>query len=369
MSDKTPRSKLVLWMQRHPRRALLVFNLLGILLVLVVVEGVLRNMGMQPGYLDMGHGDFRPLPEGEALRRQKLFFTDDTGIFRAFPDSFNYRPGYFVNESGFRNKPFSQIDTTKPRILFIGDSFTWGAHAEPIDESFVDLVARKGYEAINLGVPGTGPYQYAKIATRYIPRFAPEQVVVVFYMANDVQYIREEYGPGQNPYHITNAGWLNAFLDGPYHPTADSTYRYYLRRFGIPRDTWFNRFCAATVIGSRAWQLLRRLEWIDGWDPVVAERMQAREAALSPTPVSEEYLLEIDRLCRSRGIPMHLLVIPTHTELGMPIEELHPGLFRELTYRMPDDLVRSDYREWPDGHFNNAGHAKFAEFVRQILAE
>lgn len=369
MSNPEPKSRIGRWMQRNPRRALLLFNLIGLLAVLGIVEGVLRDMGMQPGYLDMGYGDFRPLPDREPLEVKRPFFTDSTGVFRALPDSFNYKPDFFVNSAGFRNKPFEQLDSTRPRIMFIGDSFTWGAHADPIDSSFVDQVARSGYETINLGIPGTSPPQYARLAELYIPQLEPDQVVVVFYLANDILYTPDDFGPNQNPYHITNAGWLNAFLDGPYHPTADSTYNYYLRRFSIPRTNLFNRFCAATVIGSRAWQLMRRLEWVDGWDPVVSKRMEQREAQLSPTPISESYLQRIANLCEDRGIPFHLLIVPVHTDLATPVAQAYPDLFTKLPYLEPQNLERSDYLEWPDGHFNNDGHAKFADFVLEQLGE
>jgi lysophospholipase L1-like esterase len=369
MSEAQAKSRLGRWMQAHPRKSLLVFNLAGVLLVLLVVEGILRNMGMQPGYLDMGHGDFRPLPKGTPLRVEHTFFTDSTATFRAFPDSFNHKPGFFINEDGFRTRPFGEKDSSRKRIMFIGDSFVWGATAKPIDSSFVDLVGRAGYETINLGIPGTGPPQYARLAEKYIPQLEPDQVVVVFYLANDILYAEEDFGPGQNPYYITNAGWLNAFLDDSWLPDADSAYAYYLRRFGIPRTTVFNRFCAATVIGSRAWQLLRSLGWVEGWDPEVKRRMELRDKRLSPAPVSERYLQRIANLCRDRGIPFHLLIVPLHTDLATPVATAYPDLFVELPYREPGSIVRSDYNEWPDGHFNNHGHRKFADFVLEVIGE
>ena len=95
--------------------------------------------------------------------------------------------------------------------------------------------------------------------------------------------------------------------------------------------------------------------------------MEQREAQLSPTPISENYIQRIANLCEDRDIPFHLLIVPVHTDLTTPLEQAYPDLFTQLPYLEPPNLVRSDYLEWPDGHFNNDGHAKFADFVLEQL--
>jgi len=56
----------------------------------------------------------------------------------------------------------------RTKILFLGDSFTWGASAKPITNCFVDIVTRRGYLTFNTGIPGTGLNQYVYIAEKYI---------------------------------------------------------------------------------------------------------------------------------------------------------------------------------------------------------
>jgi hypothetical protein len=60
--------------------------------------------------------------------------------------------------------------------FFLGDSFTWGASAEPISKCFVDLVGNAGYLIFNTGIPGTKPNQYTYIAEKYIPILKPDFV-------------------------------------------------------------------------------------------------------------------------------------------------------------------------------------------------
>lgn len=354
--------------RRQPRTALLLVNLAGILLVLLVIEILLRAWGHQPGMLDMGHGEFQPLPAGEALRVSQEFYTDSNGLFIANPDSFRSNPEINVNRHGYRNPEFETLDTTKPRLLFLGDSFTWGAQAKPLDSCFADLLRQEGLEVLNLGIPGTGPQQYLQQGLRWIPRLRPAAVVLNFYMGNDVMHHYREIEPQQHSYYMTNIGWLNAWGDGHHFDDPDSAYAYALRRFSIPNTTFLNRLASGTVIGTRIWQLLREMGWISaGYHPQVQKYMEAHAARRQSQPVSGAYLRELRDTCAARGIPFFLCVIPLHTDLDIAPDQKHPGLFDGLRPLIPNGLVREDYEEWPDGHFNNRGHRKYAAFVRDQL--
>lgn len=347
------------------RRWLKRFALL--LLIFAALECTLRLLGHIPGYTGNASGEFLNLQGIDTLIQQQTFKTDARGIFLADASQFSDRPGVRINSEGFRGAEFTPLDSgdTRKKVLLLGDSFTWGANAQPITQSFADLLDSSRYRAYNTGIPGTEPDQYARIAEMYIPQLNPDAVCVFFYMANDVMYRPLEVGPFQNRYHITQAGWFNAFLDGNFQPNAKSAFDYYQKRYSIPQSSAFGRFCSLTATGTLAWRILRKWGWIsEAWHPEVAPHIKKAEKETSEHPISYHYLKSIQQLAEAQGAKFYLFVIPVHTDLQPEISDL---LFREIPYHIPGQLKREHYREWPDGHFNNEGHRIFANFLEQVL--
>lgn len=311
-------------------------------------------------------------PVEEELVETPEYYVDSTGLYRANP-KFVHESYAVLNADGFRSIPMDTLDAEdRRRILWIGDSFVWGGSAEPLTESFVDRVSRQtDWLGYNTGIPGASPAHYAKAAERFIPELRPDDVVTVFYMSNDVLYEYQEVGPFQSPWYITNAGWLSAYMDGLYFETPQAAYDYYIRRFSIP-DTdqkWVNRVCSWTSIGTRIWHLAAWIGWVERYDTEIRANIEAHEKALSPTPVSADYLTRIRELSEQYGARFHLFVIQIHSHLDENIDETHPGLFGELEWQLCPDLERSDYYEWPNGHFKNSGHEKMADFIQEELAK
>lgn len=91
--------------------------------------------------------------------------------------------GYFVADS-------KQVDVqTKKRIIFLGDSntFGWGVSTE---SSFVEVVESllPDVYAINLGVPGYTSYQGRVSFDKFVPIIKPDLIVVAFNF-NDRRYV------------------------------------------------------------------------------------------------------------------------------------------------------------------------------------
>lgn len=139
-----------------------------------------------------------PLPECAGFNRMNYtpvhFFGDDVqdarhrGLSNAKlrvesePDGFVF--DHALNLYGFRGPDF-RLDppADRPRILFIGDSFTEGAGAaddDTIPEQFNRIMQRKQpVEAVNLGISGTGLGDYALIARDSVPLLRPKAVFLV----------------------------------------------------------------------------------------------------------------------------------------------------------------------------------------------
>jgi hypothetical protein len=356
------------WMHRHPRKFLLLVNLIGMLVLLAISEVALRSWGFHPGYLEMGWMDFQPLERGAKLEVRYDFYTDSLGIFKASNKPDVHGPGYFVNSMGFRGPEFEPQDSSRKKVMLIGDSFTWGATARPIDSAYADRIRRPDWQVMNFGIPGADPDQYERIAEIYIPQMKPDVVCLFFYMANDVMHLPQHVGPFQNRYHLTNVGWLNPFIDGVYIGDAQATYDYCAERLTIPPTNLLNRLCALTCVGTLAWRALLRLH-------VVGEHHAAPlQAAIDAAqklrvlgPYANPHLQKVQALCTAHNIPFRLYLIPTHNDIHAPTAKENETLFQGLEVQYCDQFLLEDYNERPDGHFNNQGHRKMSQYVSAQL--
>src|SRR4051812_29916457 len=118
------------------RKKIILFQLALLVAALLAIEITLRLMGYQPGDMKPKWLNFAPV---DTLIVSNLFYTNKDGILignRNDPSHTEY-----INADGFRSKEFSAIDTSKKKVMFIGDSFTWGFSANPIKGNcFADIV-------------------------------------------------------------------------------------------------------------------------------------------------------------------------------------------------------------------------------------
>jgi hypothetical protein len=253
-------------------------------------------------------------------------------------------------------------------VLLLGDSFAFGYSAHPLTASFADRLAAKGYAVYNTGIPAVGPAQYEALAARYIPRLRPDVVIVNFYMANDVVYWETKLEPFQYQQYPTDVGFFVADPRGEYLETAQEAYDYAIQYVRIPdQDRLFNRLCASTVIGTKLWAVLTNAGYV--------ERRAARFAAYdarnanvgSGPPVSERHIKRIKEIAEKHGATFVLVTITD--PLGTTGSTAAPqDVFKMIEYHVPD-VTPEDYRPAPDGHFNNEGHRKYADFLERLIGE
>ncbi len=86
-----------------------------------------------------------------------------------------------TNSLGLRD---NEVDFTKPRVLCMGDSFTFGFGVEN-DETFCAQLERRfegKYDFVNAGfADGYSPDTYALWLTRYASRLSPDVILVSFF--------------------------------------------------------------------------------------------------------------------------------------------------------------------------------------------
>ncbi|MFH1176607.1 MAG: SGNH/GDSL hydrolase family protein [Acidobacteriota bacterium] len=341
-------------------------NVVVFLALWTVAEVTLQWSGVKP-LGRIGEGDPRTLRFCEAcsqgtLKLTQNFFTGADGIFRADPRYFSgpgksWAGGIRINSDGFRGNELIPPPAGERGVLLIGDSFTWGATAEPIEMSFADRLGRAGYHIYNGGIPGTDVAHYRRVAEKFVPLVRPHAVVVCIYEGNDFAPAPQPVKANRNQHIITNAGYLSGYdLHGRFFSSSEEGITYWKRaRCGIYRHPgdWITY---RTLLG----RILDRLFRPSGGVPPDLRRGWIRLE-----------LRAIARLCAVEGCDFLILVIPQDKEANNPFigKREYVQLFEGMPYFIPEAFSPGDYSRPPDRHFNNEGHRKFAELTQRILTE
>lgn len=353
-------------LQSYPRTALLLVNCVLMALLLVLMEVCLRALG------------YSYTIKPERLVLEDSFIADDHGLFVADPASITLqRSGILINRAGFRSPEFDAVLAVAARgttVVLLGDSFTWGGTAVPITRSFADLLRTAGYTVHNLGIPGTGPRQYRKVAETYLPRLSPDVVVVGLYLGNDILIREWEPPPGRPLYYVIEGGsWITPFdEDGNYLENLEIAYEYYHNKFGRVR-----RFLRETATGTLIIKAARIVMTRIYERPT---RLVRAETAGPPNPLERDLsaryahtyteLGEIQTLAEKQGARYFTLVLPALGEgcLTSPdfSLEVQRSTLREL-HPVYIDLSNRHYNGVSDCHLNNEGHAAVAQALMRLL--
>jgi len=336
------------------------------LLLLIIIFGaaeiILRYIGYEPG-------DMRPkwlnLKRVDSLYVIHDFYTNHLGLLVA--DSFYWsEQGIAINSDNFRGKNLNELDSAKPRIMFIGDSFTWGMSAEPFqDSSFCDLLSSNpDLQILNFGIPAADPAQYDAIAQHYIPNLHPQVVYVVFFMGNDLMHYERIVQPGKPFYYWTNAGALLADVDGQHFDSPEKVYEYITAKkyFLDKPENWHEQIISRSSLLSRLYSLKYR--WAEKQD---------YEALIRNTNITKKNLRNIVQVCKQQHVPLKLLLIPERKEADVDLHTYrtkYADLMNDSTlkdfWEIPK-VSKAHFREDPDGHLNNEGHRVFYRFIQNQL--
>lgn len=338
-------------------------NMLVLIGCLLVLEIALRALGQRPIY---HAGSREGLQWKSACARARNakeivvspdFFTDERGVFRASalgPEARKSgRKGISINSSGFRGREFVFAKTDHAKVFFLGDSFTWGGVAIPIEECFVDRVERAGYWTYNGGMPGTDPQQYALLAEIHVPRLKPDVVAVCLYLGNDLKNYSLPLLPRRNLHYATSIGFLRGYDDrGRYFADGRQAVDYFRKQKCGCTENVLEDFLYKTVAGKAVYGLFH---------------LRSR---IRPDPQRKwvvECLKRIERVCRDNGSRLLLFLIPNknpkRNQRTLRLVRAFPG----LSFHYPPGFGPGDYRPDPDNHFNNEGHGKFAAFLLDVL--
>lgn len=337
-----------------------------LLLLLLFTEGVLRIVFSVKDY-PVGRVApvwmaFAPV---DSLILQQSCFTDSQGICKLKRDFWELQ-GHRINNENFRGRDFfaDTLRNSALSVLFIGDSFVWGAHASPLDSCFVDALDRdEKFICYNAGVPGTDPAQYAAVAARYVPQMQPDITIVCVYLANDLMSEKREIIPNEELWYQTNAGWLPVNYKGKHFASAQESYGYVTAKYAA--NALWKKLLLKSAIGTAVLSLPFRMEEYSEWN-------EKRKS-----PVTNAYLREIQAVCVKENSRFAVLILPAvQTDLTNDFFADAPAYIRQHYPALMNGIENSCfilpakkemYYAPPDGHLNNSGHRFAAAFIRSAI--
>jgi lysophospholipase L1-like esterase len=248
------------------------------------------------------------------------------------------------------------------RILFVGDSQTWGANLN-IENTYAAQLQRNNVEVILGGVPGYASDQAVARAEKLIAQYHPSAVVLAIFhdlFYGDVPRLaaHKQYG-------------LYRVHDGYLIPQE-----YFQKLSGH----WLDRLCVKLTIVLRAHSHLATLLMGSTMSTI-----HARTFAIPMGDAQNDLLNNIARfqqICKSNNCAPILLIIPSMSHLvtksapaeqslaeikqrtktmGLPTFDLHPYFTEALQQNVPI--------YFPDNHLSPAGHSLIAEKFSAYLNE
>jgi len=301
--------------------------------------------------------------------KTSVFVEDPELGWRMRPDAVGEWGGVEVrvNRRGLRGPA---VEDRKPpgvrRLLFLGDSVTFGFGVAEVDEVFPSRVGRsleealgKNVEVVNAGVGGYSPWQELAFLEREGLRYAPDLVVIGFVL-NDVteKLALVRYGGSER-------GWQLA-------RTARSRLDHWLSRSALAtaaRESFaVLRFGRDVRLGAQA-----------------AEMGAVRRLVTDPASFERAWRITLDNVrrivlsARERGIPSLLVIFPYAFQLEAPGELSGPqrrlvgfanGLGVLAVDLLPTLAALGAEAAFLDGsHLSVEGHSRVAEVIADRILE
>jgi hypothetical protein len=301
----------------------------------------------------------------------------DYNQFRAAAGSLH--SGHVVNSLGFNDR---EVSIEKPegiyRILGLGDSFAFGV--VPYPDNYLTLLedhldhGRGQVEVVNMGIPRIGPASYLALLEHEGLRMEPDLVVLSFYIGNDFNLPPQEDKFAPKPGSYVAAFLRYLFIIRPQFEGLeyDKNESYRDDQPTLQREGYFKI-------------LRRKLRNFNPADPQKEQKLRYVTTTLE----------RIRDLCRERGIPLFVVILPDEIQIDFALRqelfEAFPGLDpADFSFQAPNRRLhrRLEYLEIPyldllprfraeplevplykprDTHWNRRGNAVAAEALTEHL--
>ncbi len=267
-----------------------------------------------------------------------------------------------VNNKGYHDKEnFNElpIDTNLLRILFVGDSFTWGASAD-VDSSYVDVFKREFKNSMpcvvwNTGIPATGTNHALFVTKKFLPLQKSNYVILRFFCGNDFS---DNLIPFDRLVFTNKASCFDMYkFDDKVHTIPVSIKEAFKKATGSAPLKELN-FIQKILIRSRALTFLtevkeRLFNKINGFN---------KKKVQLEYEVTKDYLKELNDYVKKNNAELIVLLIPDQTDVKKQgnyylkakriFEDLAIKYFEVISLLSQQNYILTKY----DGHWNNSGH-------------
>lgn len=276
-----------------------------------------------------------------------------------------------INSHGFRDREHTwEKENGTIRILGLGDSFTfgWGVSSEETFltqlETLLQQRTGKPVETINTGVPGWGLNQYYLYLKKAGIRYAPD-VVVLAYFVDDLGGPIREAIPANKQYRRGlqfKGGALHYFRLYNFTKSLSDRIREKNRTKRVP---YLHDLDA------------RRAEWSKRPTYLMTDEPQGNDEEYER--LLSDYLARLKQTAEDHGAELVVMYIPDIAQLYHPeVQHINRVLaelttaqdipFVDMTPRFEQAPDFSTYYLWPrDPHTNAAGHLEMAKTLADLM--
>ena len=279
-----------------------------------------------------------------------------------------------VNNEGYHDRDnFTEISAASDslRVLFAGDSFTWGASAD-VDSSYVDVFEndiKKVYPGLvwNTGVPATGTNHALFTVKKYLPLQKSNYVVLGFYTGND---FTDNLLPYDNLVFNNLASCYNLYdYDKDFKAFKISKSEAFKKATGSYPAEELNVF-QKVLIRSRF------ISFIKDMKAKVVNRLSGNKARVEEQEykMTKQYLQELNNYTKENNAELIVCVIPGDNDLKskdknyLNAVEILKGL--SIKYiENTEHFYDKDYVKAGGGHWINSGHSKAGHALSKFLLQ
>jgi hypothetical protein len=235
-----------------------------------------------------------------------------------------YDVGYTTDARGHR---VTEGDYDRPKLLFVGGSFTFG-HGVEDEEPFAARLARAfpDHKVINAGVNGWGTAQALVEVEAQLAQHDDVELVVYGFIAN----------------HLHRNHRRRSWLEG-------------IDRWGGRRNVLFEQ------VGGRLHH-----RGLVGPEAAIAD--EAPELSRAEARITRRLLEHMHAVCVRHRVPLRIVHLPDGTDFPV-LSRLAPDLPPDLLHDLRTDIAYEDIRFRYDFHPTAAGHARVAAAIVPIAAD
>jgi hypothetical protein len=279
-----------------------------------------------------------------------------------------------VNNEGYHDRDnFNEVSASSDslKVLFAGDSFTWGASAD-VDSSYVDVFendVKKIYPGIiwNTGVPATGTNHAIFTVKKYLPLQKSNYVILGFYVANDFS---DNLLPFDNLVFNNLASCYNLYdYDKDFKPFKISKSEAYKKATGSYPMEELN-------VLQKVLTRSRFISFITDMKEKVINRLSGKKSRTieQEYKMTAEYLKQLNDYVKENNAELIVCVIPQADDIKEKgtqylnvikiLNSLSVKYFENTSL-----FTTGDYLKTGGGHWKNSGHIKAGHGLSKYLLD